>query len=92
MVLSRAHVVVSGMVQGVFFRASAREQAAARGLTGWVKNTAEARVEAIFEGEKQLVEAMIEWCKIGPPSSSVEELKVTWEEPKSDHTAFTIRY
>ena len=90
MTLVRAHIMVSGMVQGVFFRSHAREMAAACHLTGWVRNTHDGRVEAIFEGEKPSVEAMIEWCERGPPSASVEDMEVEWQRPKGDYTSFMI--
>ena len=60
----RVHVFVSGRVQGVAFRDSTRSQAEQLGLSGWVRNTGDGRVEARFEGESDLVNQMIEWCKI----------------------------
>jgi acylphosphatase len=77
----RARVIVTGRVQGVFYRASCRDEAVARGLSGWVRNNRDGSVEAAFEGPDADVRAMIEWCRAGPPSASVEDVAVTWEAP-----------
>ena len=88
--LARAHVIVSGRVQGVYYRASAAEEARALGLTGWVRN-AGADVEAAFEGERPAVERMVAWCHEGPPRAHVTHVDVTWEEPEGLER-FSIRY
>ncbi len=67
----RVHVVIEGRVQGVFFRASTRDEARARGLTGWARNLPDGRVEAVFEGDKRVVENMLAWCHKGPPYAYV---------------------
>jgi acylphosphatase len=85
----RVHVWVSGRVQGVFFRATTVDEAAARGVAGWVRNGSDGRVEAVFEGEKSAVEAMIAWCRKGPPAARVSAVEVTWEEPKGE-ADFTV--
>mgnify|MGYP001024424125 CR=1 FL=1 len=85
----RAHVVVSGRVQGVYFRASAAEEARALGLAGWVRNAGD-DVEAVFEGPRPAVERMIEWCHTGPAHASVERVEVEWGEPEG-LTGFGIR-
>ena len=77
----RAHVFVSGRVQGVFYRAEARAQARSRKLGGWVRNSADGRVEAVFEGVRPQVEAMIAWCRTGPVMARVEAVEVSWEQP-----------
>lgn len=76
----RAHIFVSGRVQGVLFRDSARRRARQLGLTGWVRNLSDGRVEAVFEGEEPAVEEMISWAKHGPAFAKVEDLKVAFEE------------
>jgi len=81
----RAHVWVSGRVQGVFFRAATVDEAAASGVEGWVRNTPDGRVEAVFEGEQSAVEAMIAWCRKGPPAARVSSVEVVWEEPKGEY-------
>ncbi|MDZ7850588.1 MAG: acylphosphatase [Halodesulfurarchaeum sp.] len=77
----RAHVYVSGRVQGVYFRANTRDQARKRDVDGWVKNLADGRVEAVFEGEPAAVESMIEWCHEGSPAAEVSDVTVSTEEP-----------
>ena len=78
----RNHVFVSGMVQGVFFRYEARERARARGLSGWVRNLQDGRVEAVFEGPEPDVEAMVEWCRQGPRGASVTDVEAIQEDPE----------
>ena len=76
----RAHVFIFGMVQGVFFRAYTQKEAQALGLSGWVRNLPDERVEAVFEGEKTAVNEMIVWCWEGSPSAKVSKVEVEWEE------------
>ncbi len=78
----RAHVFVTGRVQGVYFRATTRETAREKGVDGWVKNLDDGRVEAVFEGEKQAVEAMIEWCHTGSPRARVDDVDVEYSDPE----------
>ena len=77
----RVVVVVSGRVQGVFFRASCAQQASARGVGGWVRNRYDGSVEAAFEGDADAVERMIGWCREGPRSASVTDVDVREENP-----------
>jgi acylphosphatase len=77
----RAHVYVSGTVQGVFFRATTRERARERGVDGWVRNLPDGRVEAVFEGPRDAVEAMVEFCGTGSPAADVDGVDVGYEEP-----------
>jgi len=76
----RAHVLISGRVQGVCFRMYTEEEAKRRGLTGWVRNLPTGQVEALFEGEKKAVEEMIAWCRQGPPTARVEKIDTDWED------------
>ncbi len=78
----RAHVFVSGTVQGVFYRASTRDAARDAGVDGWVKNLPDGRVEAVFEGDREAVESMIEWCHTGSERANVKNVEVSFEEPK----------
>jgi acylphosphatase len=87
----RAHVWIAGRVQGVAFRAYTVDEAAARGVTGWVRNGPDGRVEAVFEGERAVVEAMIAWCRKGPPAARVNSVEVVWEEPRGE-LGFVVRY
>jgi acylphosphatase len=89
---ARAHVYISGRVQGVFFRASTKERALELGLKGWVKNLRDGRVEALFEGEKEKVRDMVDWCREGPSYASVANVDVRWEEYKGEFESFTVRY
>jgi acylphosphatase len=89
---SRAHVLVYGRVQGVFFRQNTQKLAQKLGLVGWVKNREDGGVEAVFEGEKEKVEKMIEWMKKGPPLARVEKVNVFWEEFKGEFKNFEIKY
>jgi acylphosphatase len=81
----RAHVVVRGLVQGVFFRAEARDRARSLGLGGWARNVPDGTVEAVFEGPREQVETMIRWCRRGPSGASVDAVEVEWEEPAGEH-------
>ncbi len=78
---ARARVLVRGLVQGVFFRAESCDRARSLGLTGWVRNRTDGRVEAVFEGERERVESMVDWCRHGPPGAVVHEVDTAWEEP-----------
>ncbi|MGZ4590555.1 MAG: acylphosphatase [Actinomycetes bacterium] len=78
----RRRVVVGGHVQGVFFRDSCRRQAQARGVAGWVRNNDDGTVEAVFEGARREVEAMVAWMRQGPRSARVETSTVSSEEPE----------
>jgi acylphosphatase len=90
--LARVHVLIEGRVQGVFFRASTRDEARARGLTGWVRNRPDGRVEAVFEGDKRLVEKMLAWCRKGSPYAYVDHLEVEWRPALEDMTDFRVVY
>jgi len=88
----RAHVFVSGRVQGVFFRHETRLRALRNNVSGWVRNLPDGRVEAVFEGEKENVEAMIEFCRRGPPGAVVKNVEVIWENPTGEFKGFKILY
>lgn len=79
---TRAHVFVSGRVQGVFYRASTRDAARERGVDGWVLNREDGRVEAVFEGPEAAVEELIDWCHTGSPAANVENVDVEFESPR----------
>jgi acylphosphatase len=89
---ARAHIFVSGRVQGVFFRQETQEAALRLNVTGWVRNTNDDRVEAIFEGEKENVERLVEFCRRGPLYAHVTEVEVTWEDYADEFEGFRIRY
>jgi acylphosphatase len=82
--LKRAKVIVQGSVQGVFFRAETRDRARSLELAGWVRNVPDGTVEAVFEGEDERVESMVDWCRRGPGGARVEEVEVAWAEPEGE--------
>ncbi|MGQ9530259.1 MAG: acylphosphatase [Candidatus Bathycorpusculaceae bacterium] len=88
----RAHVFVSGMVQGVFFRSETRHEAKKRSVKGWVRNLPDGRVEAIFEGEEEKVKELISFCKHGPPGARVTNVEVIWEDYRGEFKDFEIKY
>ena len=81
---ARAHVVVKGRVQGVFFRAETRDRAQSLGLAGWVRNNPDGSVEAAFEGDRERVESMVGWCRKGPAHAQVDDVAVDWVEPENE--------
>lgn len=81
---------MSGRVQGVFFRSSTRGKALRLGITGWVRNLRDGRVEALFEGDSNKVDEVIEFCQKGPPSAIVEKVDVFWEDYIGDFADFRI--
>ncbi|MFH0897927.1 MAG: acylphosphatase [Candidatus Bathyarchaeota archaeon] len=87
---TRARIIVSGRVQGVFFRDRTRAKAQEAGVTGWVRNLRNGRVEAVFEGEKEGVETMILFCKRGPPGALVREVEVRWETFTGEYKDFSV--
>lgn len=88
---TRAHVFVSGTVQGVYYRANTRDTAREASVDGWVKNLDDGRVEAVFEGPADAVEEMIEWCHTGSPAADVENVEAEYEDPQEED-GFEIRY
>ena len=89
---ARAHVMISGRVQGVFFRAYTQEAAQARNIRGWVMNTRDGRVEAVLEGEKEHVEDMVNWCYQGSPMSRVTRVDVDWQDYTGEFQDFSVKY
>ncbi len=88
----RANITVSGRVQGVFFRASARDEALSLGINGWVKNKYNGDVEALAEGPRVKVEAFVEWCRHGPSFAKVDNIRIEWSDPTGEFAKFSIRY
>ncbi len=83
-------VLVSGVVQGVFFRDSCRRQAQAAGVTGWVRNRPDGRVEALFEGPPAAVERLVAWCRQGPSQAEVDSVEIS-DQPLSGAKGFRLR-
>ena len=89
---ARARVIVGGMVQGVFYRYSTQEMAHRLRVFGWVKNRWGGKVEAVFEGERDGVEEMIEWFHKGPPGAHVQSVDIHWEDYLGEFDQFSITY
>ena len=85
----RAHLFVSGKVQGVYFRQSTLIEAQSLGVTGWVRNLMDGRVEAVFEGEEHAVKMLVNYCRQGPPAARVDNLYVSYEPFKGEFSNFT---
>jgi acylphosphatase len=88
--LIRTRIVISGRVQGVYFRASAREVARAQGLSGWVRNRVDEAVEVVVEGDEAAVQAFITWCHDGPPGAYVSDVQVTTEAYTGEFQGFRV--
>ena len=86
------HVIISGRVQGVWFRANTRQKAEQLGITGWVRNTKEGNVEAIFEGEENQVNEMIQWCYRGPPLAKIKKVEIINQNTTNNYNEFSIKY
>jgi acylphosphatase len=86
----RRRVVVHGRVQGVFFRDSARREAASRGVTGWIANRRDGAVEAVFEGDADAVQALVDWSRRGPRGADVDSVDESREDPEG-LSGFEIR-
>ena len=79
-----ARVVIAGQVQGVGFRYATYHEAERAGVSGWVHNRADGRVEALFEGEEPAVHRLLDWCRTGPPGAFVEAVHVDWQAPTGE--------
>jgi acylphosphatase len=88
----RAHLSISGRVQGVWYRGSMQEEAERLGVAGWVRNRPDGTVEAEVEGTAEMVEALIAWARRGPRGARVEDVAVTWLEPHGDGGPFSVRH
>lgn len=85
------HVLIDGRVQGVGFRYATQREAQSLGLNGWVRNLPDGQVEAVFEGPREDLDAMLEWCEQGPSFARVTSVKVTWKHDAPAHAGFHIR-
>lgn len=87
-----AHVIIAGRVQGVFFRVETQKAARRLGVTGWVRNQLDGTVEALIEGPREDVEALIAWCHQGPSMSRVDRVDVDWKEYTGAFDRFDVTY
>jgi len=88
---SKVHVIISGRVQGVC-RSSTKNKAEQLGITGWVRNTSDGNVEAVFEGDEKIIEEMLEWCNHGPPLAKVDNVEVEKQLVSDKFDQFSFRY
>ena len=88
----RTHIVVQGLVQGVYFRHFTRITAEQLGLSGWVRNRSDGGVEVVCEGPREQILAMIDWCRQGPVSARVDAIDVQWEDYTGEFKSFEVRY
>lgn len=88
---ARLHMLITGRVQGVWYRASTRARALELGLTGWVRNLRDGRVEALAEGPEHQLEALLAWCHDGPMLAKVSGIEATWAEPTGEYASFETR-
>jgi acylphosphatase len=88
----RARVIIEGRVQGVFFRHHTQETAHGLGVKGWVRNRRDRTVEAVFEGDKDRVDRIIEWCHQGPPEARVTNVQLSWELFTDEFKDFSVTY
>jgi acylphosphatase len=89
-ITKRARLRITGLVQGVYYRASAHEQAQRLGLTGWVRNTGDAAVLLEAQGAPERLEALVTWCRTGPPAARVHDVEVSWIEPHEHDVGFVV--
>lgn len=87
---AHAHIVITGLVQGVWYRAFTERTARAVGLKGWVRNLPDGSVEAVMEGARAAIDAAILECRKGPPSSRVDNVDIRWEEPRGEFDSFNV--
>ena len=87
----RARLRITGLVQGVYYRASACEQAQRLGLTGWVRNTGDDAVLLEAQGAPERLDALAAWCRTGPPAARVHDVEVSWIEPHEHDLGFVVR-
>ena len=88
----RIHIIVEGKVQGVWFRGSTEDEARALGLTGWVRNLRDGRVEVLAEGEEEKLDSLAAWCKKGPPGARVTKMDLNKGDYTGEFREFSITY
>ena len=88
---TRVHMKISGMVQGVFFRANTKRQAQALGIYGWVRNLTDGRVEIVAQGPREALAELIRWCQEGPSTARVDRVDIDWEPVEAGLAGFAIR-
>ena len=89
---ARAHAIITGIVQGVFFRVETQRAAERIGVNGWVRNKRDGSVEAVFEGDRDRVDEVLQWCHQGASRSTVTNVDVQWQDYSGEYTEFQITY
>ena len=92
MAIKRLHLVIHGKIQGVYFRDYTKAEALSLGVAGWIQNMSNGTVEAVIEGESELVDKMLAWLEVGSPGSEVEKIVAREERPYGETGAFNIRF
>ena len=88
----RVNAIISGRVQGVFFRMETKRAADRFGVSGWVRNLKDGTVSVVFEGEQDRVDALLDWCRQGPPHADVTGVDATWSEYTGEFSGFNIAF
>ena len=88
---ARVHIIVSGRVQGVFFRVFTERRARKLGLKGSVQNLSDGTVGIVAEGSREKLQDLVDWCHSGPPLAKVKDVQTQWEESKNEFSSFTIQ-
>jgi len=90
--ISCVHVLISGRVQGVWYRAFTKQKAEQLGIKGWVRNASDGKVEAIFEGEENKIDQMIDWCYKGPPLAKIKDIEIKKQQATNAFEDFSIKH
>jgi acylphosphatase len=88
--MKQAHLLISGQVQGVWYRKFVQKNSEKLAITGWVRNLPDNRVEAVLQGKEENVKKMIELCREGPPFAEVKDVAVEWENVEEQYDEFLI--
>ena len=89
--IANAHAMISGTVQGIFYRSAVRSRAKILFVNGWIKNLPDGRVEGVFEGDRDDVDELIDFCRTGHPQAAVLDIDVEWQRPRGNFIGFEIR-
>ena len=89
---ARIHLIVSGTVQGVFYRANAKKVASGLGLKGWIRNLQDGNVEVLAEGRKPALDRLIEFCRKGPEGASIDNIEIEWDKFRNEFGSFEVRF
>jgi acylphosphatase len=88
---NRAHLLISGRVQGVWYRGSTKQQADDLGLTGWVRNCPSGQVEVVVEGADAAIDKLISWCRTGPSMAQVTDVRIDFDDYRGEFVGFSVK-